>query len=48
MELMTDSANRSALRARGMKFIEKNNWGLKKYEYFDLVDRLIQRQPAFA
>jgi glycosyltransferase involved in cell wall biosynthesis len=48
MELMTNSANRSALRARGMKFIEKNNWGIKKYEYFDLVDRLIQGQPAFA
>jgi glycosyltransferase involved in cell wall biosynthesis len=46
MELMRDSTNRSALRARGIKFIEKNNWGLKKYEYLDLVDGLVQRQPA--
>jgi len=48
MDLICDSASRSALRASGMKFIEKNNWGLRKYEYFDLVDRLIQRQTAFA
>ena len=48
MELMKDSASRSALRARGMQFIEKNNWDLKKYEYFELLDRIIQRQAAFA
>lgn len=48
MHLMRDSPNRSSLRARGMQFIEKNNWGIKKYEYFELVDRLLQRQAAFA
>ena len=47
-ELMRDSANRSVLSARGMQFIEKNNWNLKKHEYLDLVDRLIHCRAAFA
>lgn len=41
LELMNDSASRSALRARGIQFIEKNNWGLKKYEYLNIVDHLV-------
>lgn len=48
LELMDSSVNRDTLRANGKQFIEKNNWGIKKHEYLDLVDRLIRRQPAFA
>jgi glycosyltransferase involved in cell wall biosynthesis len=48
MELMNSLDNRNALRSRGMQFIEKNNWGLKKYEYFELVDRLFRQQAALA
>ncbi len=48
MDLMSSSDDRDALRLRGMRFIEQNNWGLKKYEYFELVDRLFQHQTVLA
>lgn len=48
LELMNSSDDRNALRLRGMQFIEINNWGLKKYEYFELVDRLFHHQASLA
>lgn len=44
LELMHDSARRDALRARGMSFVQENNWDVKKNEYLDLVGRLVNRQ----
>jgi len=49
LELMHDSAKCNSFRARGMSFVEQNNWEVKKNEYLDLVDRLVKRplnQPA--
>jgi glycosyltransferase involved in cell wall biosynthesis len=44
LELVHDSARRNALRARGLSFIERNNWDVRKHEYLDLVDRLLNRE----
>jgi glycosyltransferase involved in cell wall biosynthesis len=48
MELMNSADDRNVLRSRGTQFIEKNNWNVKKSEYFELLDRLLQRPVAFA
>ena len=44
LELMHDSARRDALRARGMSFVQQNNWDVRKNEYLDLVNRLVERR----
>jgi glycosyltransferase involved in cell wall biosynthesis len=44
LELMHDSARCDTLRARGMSFVQQNNWDVKKNEYLDLVERLVKRQ----
>jgi glycosyltransferase involved in cell wall biosynthesis len=43
LELMCNSSKRNALRARGLEFIRENNWDVKKWEYLDLIDRLMKR-----
>ena len=48
MDLASNPAKRDALKAHGMQFIAKNNWDIKKHEYFELVDRLIQRQSTIS
>lgn len=45
-KLMEDSPKRDALRLSGSAFIEQNNWDVKKDEYLDLVDRLVDRSNA--
>jgi hypothetical protein len=40
---MADSAKRGMLRLNGLAFIEQNNWDVKKSEYLDLVDSLVDR-----
>lgn len=40
LEMVRDAAKRSAFCARGMEFVQQNNWDVKKGEYLDLVDRL--------
>lgn len=41
-ELMTNPEQREALRARSSEFIAQNNWDVKKHEYFDLLDTLVE------
>jgi len=41
--LMADSAKRDMLRLNGLAFIEQNNWDVRKSEYLDLVDSLVDR-----
>jgi glycosyltransferase involved in cell wall biosynthesis len=43
LDLVQNPAKCSALRARGAAFIEKNDWDLKKSEYLDAVDRLLNQ-----
>jgi glycosyltransferase involved in cell wall biosynthesis len=43
LSLMREKDKRSALQIRGSQFIEKNNWDVKKHEYFKLVDHLVDR-----
>jgi glycosyltransferase involved in cell wall biosynthesis len=47
LTLVRDTEGRRALRDRGTRFIEKHNWDSKKHEYFNLLDQLIHRSPAF-
>lgn len=42
--LAHDSAKCNALRARGIDFIQQNNWNVKKSEYLALVDGLVGRR----
>ena len=44
--LLKDSEKRNALCAEARKFIEENNWDVKKNEYLDLVDALVDGQLA--
>jgi glycosyltransferase involved in cell wall biosynthesis len=44
LELMHDASKRNSLCAKATKFIEQNNWDVKKAEYLNLVDRLIAGQ----
>jgi len=41
LRLIEQPAITSTLRERGLKFIEENNWNIKKHEYLDLVDGLV-------
>lgn len=41
VDLMSDPAKCDSLRQCGIQFIQQNNWGEKKGEYLDLVDRLV-------
>lgn len=41
LRLIEQPAIGSGLRERGVKFIEQNNWDIKKHEYLDLVDGLV-------
>ncbi len=41
LDLMSNPARCDSLRAHGAEFIRQNNWGVKKKEYLDLVDRLV-------
>ncbi|GGA59901.1 glycosyltransferase WbuB [Edaphobacter acidisoli] len=41
LRLIEQPACASAMRERGLKFIEENNWNIKKHEYLDLVDGLV-------
>ncbi len=47
LALASNTERRCELRERGTRFIEKHNWNVKKYEYFSLLDQLIDRRPAF-
>jgi glycosyltransferase involved in cell wall biosynthesis len=40
LDLMQNSARRSALCGCSSEFIARNSWDVKKHEYLDLVDRL--------
>lgn len=42
MELVENRARREALRANASHFIAANNWGVRKNEYFQLVDCLAE------
>lgn len=44
-QLMCDPARRAALRQGGLRYIEENNWLIKKQEYLGLVDRLLYQSP---
>lgn len=46
LALVHDAAKRSALRARGLDFIQQNNWDRRKDEYLELVDRLTIRRDG--
>jgi glycosyltransferase involved in cell wall biosynthesis len=48
LELMNDSAKRTAFRASGINFIEHNNWDVRKSEYLNLVDRLLKQRVLCA
>jgi glycosyltransferase involved in cell wall biosynthesis len=48
LDLAHDSARRSTLRERGIDFIRHNNWDVKKNEYLELVDRLLERGVSCA
>jgi glycosyltransferase involved in cell wall biosynthesis len=39
--LMCDEQRRNSLRANALRFIDQNNWDVKKQEYFSLVDQLV-------
>src|SRR4051812_34036026 len=39
VRLIENPARREELRAAGLKFIQRNNWEVKKHEYLDLVNR---------
>lgn len=41
IELAGNPEQSDALRSKASKFIERNNWEVKKYEYFDLVGQLL-------
>jgi glycosyltransferase involved in cell wall biosynthesis len=41
VELARSPEKRDALRSNASRFIEQNNWEVKKYEYFNLVDHLL-------
>jgi glycosyltransferase involved in cell wall biosynthesis len=43
LQLVDDVERRTVLRASALKFIEVNNWDVRKSEYLDLVDRLVHR-----
>lgn len=42
MDLAHDSTKYNALRARGIAFIQQNNWNTRKIEYLTLVDSLVK------
>jgi glycosyltransferase involved in cell wall biosynthesis len=46
LELAHDSDKCSALRERGIDFIQHNNWDVKKNEYLALVDGLLKREAT--
>lgn len=46
LDLVNDSARRSALRTNARRFIEQNNWGVKKNIYLDLVDHLVAESAS--
>lgn len=47
LELMRDPAKRQTLRARGLDYIRRNNWDVKKDEYLNLAAALVSGQaPA--
>ena len=46
LELINDPDRRQSLRLNAMKFIDQNNWEVKKHEYLDLVERILHRLPT--
>jgi glycosyltransferase involved in cell wall biosynthesis len=42
LDLVRDPSKRDALRDRGTKFIQENNWEVMKHLYLDLVDGLMK------
>ena len=48
IDLAQDSEKKKTLTNRSLAFIQDNNWGVKKHEYLDLVDRLVKRIPIGA
>ena len=44
LDLMRNPARCAALCECSSEFIAQNNWDAKKYQYLDLVDRLIPNQ----
>ena len=48
MELADDPSKCDALRKNAWEFIKKNNWDLKKSEYLNLVDRLVEQARTSA
>jgi glycosyltransferase involved in cell wall biosynthesis len=41
LDLVRDSTKRDVLRTNARRFIDQNNWDVKKSEYLDLVDHLV-------
>jgi len=41
LDLMRNSTKRDVLRTNARRFIEQNNWDVKKSEYLDLVDHVV-------
>jgi glycosyltransferase involved in cell wall biosynthesis len=49
IRLLYEDSDRSAeLRSRSSAFIAQNSWDIRQHEYFELVDRLVPRQPSVA
>jgi glycosyltransferase involved in cell wall biosynthesis len=46
LNLMEDAPRREQLRSAGTQFISKNNWHVRKHQYFELVDTLVDRRVA--
>jgi glycosyltransferase involved in cell wall biosynthesis len=48
IEVLTNKNVRDRLVQNGREYVLRNNWGQKKHEYLDLVDRLIVRNTPAA
>jgi len=44
LKLKNNKNLRNIIKDEALKFIEKNNWNVKKYEYLDLVDFLVNNR----
>lgn len=46
LDLVHDPAKRDVLRTNARRFVEQNNWDVKKEEYLNLVDRLVAKRAC--
>lgn len=46
LQLYRDVRLRQLLTTNAARYIQKNNWNVKKHSYLDLVDKLISNNPA--